>query len=353
MTPALRRTLELVLFGVVPILALALALWAYAGDDRLALDFHHELYRQAEAVVDGREVYDAPDANLSDRSNAVWPIAALLPVIPFTALPPEVADWLATAVVIAALVGALWLLGVRDWRVFGVVLLWPAVIEGIQTANASLPLSLLVAVMWRYRDRAVIAGAALGYGVAVKLFLWPLVVWLALVGRRRTAMAATLVAIASVLLLLPFVRLADYVRLLRNLGETFEHDAYTLFALLGDLGVPDTPARVATIVLGLAVLALALRRRSLGLAIAAALILSPIVWRHFFTLLIVPLALSRPRFDVVWLIPMGLWFGDGTFNGAPWQTALVLAFAALTFALCELRPRDDRAPVIPPAPARP
>ena len=42
--------------------------------------------------------------------------------------------------------------------------------------------TLLVAVMWRYRDRAGLAGAALGYGVAVKLFLWPLVAWLALVG---------------------------------------------------------------------------------------------------------------------------------------------------------------------------
>lgn len=354
MTHVLRRTLDLVPFGVVPILALALALWAYAGDDRLALDFHHELYRQAEAVVDGREVYEAPDADLSDRSNAVWPIAALLPVIPFTALAPEVADWIATAGVIAALVGALWLLNIRDWRVYGIVLLWPAVIEGIQTANASLPLTLLVAVMWRYRDHAAIAGAALGYAVAVKLFLWPLVVWLALVGRRREAVVAGLTAAASLLLLLPFVGLGDYVRVLRNLGETFEHDAYTLFAVLGDLGVPDTQARLATLALGLAVLALAWHRRSLGLAIAAALILSPIVWRHFFTLLIVPLALSRPRFDLVWLIPIGLWVGDGTFNGAPWQTSLVLAFAGLTFALCEFRPQDDRppSPVVPAAPAR-
>ena len=118
------------------------------------------------------------------------------------------------------------------------------------------------------------------------------------------------------------------MRLLRNLGETFEHQSYTPFALLADLGVPDTAARVVTVALGLGVLALAARRRSLGLAIAAALVLSPIVWRHFFVLLLVPLALSRPRFDAVWLIPIGLWVGDGTFNGAPWQTAACLALAA-------------------------
>ena len=114
--------------------------------------------------------------------------------------------------------------------------------------------------------------------------------------------------------------------------------------------MPDTAARVATSrrsAIGL--LALAWRRRSLGLAIAAALCLSPIVWRHFFVLLLVPLALSRPRFDAVWLIPIGLWVGDGTFNGAPWQTACVLGLVALTFALCELRPSAREAHVLSPA----
>ena len=336
------RVAEIVLLGVVPVLAIVLALSAYSDDGRLALDFHNEIYRQADAVVHGRDVYEAPDADLSDRSNALWPIAAVLPVVPLTALPPGVADWVATALVLAALVGALWLLDIRDWRIYGVVLLWPSVIEAVQTANASLPLTLLVALMWRYRDRAAIAGVALGYGIAIKLFLWPVAVWLALVGRRKAAAVAAVTAAASLLLLLPFTSIGDYVRLLRNLGRTFEHDAYTPFALLTDLGVPDTAARAVTVALGLAVLGLAWRRRSLGLALAAALVLSPIVWRHFFTLLLVPLALSRPRFDAAWLIPIGLWVGDGTLNGAPWQTASVLALVTLTFVLCEWRPQAEQ-----------
>lgn len=336
----LRRVAESTLLGILPVLAVVLALWAYADDGRLALDFHNELYRQAEAVVDGRDAYDAPDADLSDRSNAVWPMAGVLPIVPLTALPPEVADWLATAVVLASLVAALWLLQVRDWRIYGAVLLWPAVIEGVQTANASLPLTLLVAAAWRWRGRAPVAGLALGYAVALKLFLWPVVVWLALTGRRRATVIAAVTAGTSLLLILPFTSLTDYVRLLRNLGEAFEHDAYTPFALLADLGVPDTAARIATTGLGLAVLGLAWHRRSIGLAVAAALVLSPIVWRHFFVLLLVPLALSRPRFDAVWLIPIGMWVGDGTLNGALWQTATVVGLATLTFALCELWPRS-------------
>ncbi len=87
-------------------------------------------------------------------------MAAVLPVVPLTALPPSVADWLATAIVLATLVAALWVLDIRDWRVYGVVLLWPSVIEAVQTANASLPLTLLVALMWRYRDRAAASPAS-------------------------------------------------------------------------------------------------------------------------------------------------------------------------------------------------
>jgi alpha-1,2-mannosyltransferase len=349
--PSLLRTAELLLLGAVPLVALALALAAYAGDDRLALDFHHELYRQADAVVDGRDAYESPGADLSDRANRLWPMAAVLAIVPLTAVPPAVADWAATALVIAALVGALWLLDVRDWRVYGVVLLWPATIEAIQTANASLPLALLVAVMWRYRDHALPAGLALGYGIAVKLFLWPVAVWLALVGRVRASVVAAIAAAASLLLILPFIGIGEYVRLLRRLGQTFEHETYTVFALLADLGAPDGLARAVTVALGVAVLVLAWRRGSLGLAIAAALVLSPIVWRHFFVLLLVPLALSRPRFDAVWLIPIGMWVGDGTFNGAPWQTACVLGLATLTVTLCELRPRPTGSRVLSPGPA--
>ena len=339
LTATIRRAAQIMILGALPVVAVVLALAAYAGDDRLALDFHHELYRQAEAVVNGHDVYDAPNADLSDRANALWPMAAVLPVVPLTELSPGVADWVATAVVIVSLFAALWLLDIRDWQIYGVVLLWPAVIEAIQTANASLPLTMLVALMWRYRAHSLVAGLALGYGVAVKLFLWPLVIWLTLVGRTRAAVVAAATAAASLLLLLPFTSIGDYARLLRNLGETFEHDAYTPFALLADAGVPDGLARPATVALGAGILAIAWRRRSLGLAIAAALVLSPIVWRHFFTLLIVPLAHSYPRFAAAWLIPIGMWVGDGTLTGRPWQTAAVLALAASVFVASELRSR--------------
>ena len=81
-----------------------------------------------------------PAAAITDTANAIWPIAAVLPAVPLTALSPAAADWIATFFVLACLVGALWMLGVRDWRIYGVTLLWPSVIDAYQTANVTLPL---------------------------------------------------------------------------------------------------------------------------------------------------------------------------------------------------------------------
>jgi hypothetical protein len=344
LNPVYRRAGELFAFGAIPLVALGFALASYSAGGRLALDFHWELYPQAELVKEGQPAFDTPDAYLNDRKNLIWPIAAVLPVVPLTLIGPDAADWVATFSTIATLFAALFVLNVRDWRVYGVTLLWPAVIDAYQTGNASLPITLLVALMWRYRSRPGVAGGALGLAIAVKFFVWPLVVWLFAIGRRRAAVVAAVVATASITLMVPFTDLGDYVQLITKLRREFEHDVYTPFALLTDLGVPDTAARAITIALGLAVLVLAWRRRSLGLAIAATLLLSPIVWRHFFTLLIVPLALSRPRFDVAWLLPAGLWLGTGNFNGAPWQTAAVLALVMLTFVVCEWCPRHEAYP---------
>jgi hypothetical protein len=47
-------------------------------------------------------------------------------------------------------------------------------------------------------------------------------------------------------------------------------------------------------------------RRSLVLVLAAALVLTPILWLHYLVLLIVPIALARPRLSALWLAPLVL-----------------------------------------------
>ena len=335
MKTPLTRSLELVAFAVVPLVALVIGLATFADQDRIALDFHHELYPQAVAVVHGDDPYPPPHADLSDGTNAIWPMAAVLPATALTALSPQPADWTATVLVLLALVATLLVLGVRDWRVYGVALLWPPVIDSYQTANLTLPLALGVGLMWRYRDRRWVAGSALGIVLALKFFLWPVALWLIATGRRAAAGISVAIAAASLVLLVPWISISDYVRLLRNLSETFDGQSYTPYALLLDLGAPSSAARGVTLALGAALVVLTWRRRSLGLAIGAALVLSPIVWRHFFALLLVPLALRRPRVDLAWAIPLGFWFVPGSFNGAPWQTALGLAVFGATLVACE------------------
>lgn len=54
---------------------------------------------------------------------------------------------------------------------------------------------------------------------------------------------------------------------------------------------------------------------ALGCAIAASLVLTPIVWLRHLVLLVVPLAEARPRFSAVWSLPVVVWLslrlGDG------------------------------------------
>ena len=59
----LTRTLELFAFAVVPLAALAIGLSTFSDQNRIALDFHYELYPQAHAVVHGGDVYPAPESH--------------------------------------------------------------------------------------------------------------------------------------------------------------------------------------------------------------------------------------------------------------------------------------------------
>jgi hypothetical protein len=73
------------------------------------------------------------------------------------------------------------------------------------------------------------------------------------------------------------------------------------------------------------------------LALAAALAASPIVWMHYFLLLLVPLALARPRLSPLWLVPFAYYplgetawpGGDARKLGLALVTTLVLLSVAV------------------------
>jgi hypothetical protein len=93
----------------------------------------------------------------------------------------------------------------------------------------------------------------------------------------------------------------------------------------------------------------------LTLALAAALAASPIVWVHYFLLLLVPLALTRPRLSWLWFVPFAYWSlgeaawpaGDARKLGIALAASLVLLGAPLLDLLRTRQPAHMQA-----APAR-
>ena len=60
------------------------------------------------------------------------------------------------------------------------------------------------------------------------------------------------------------------------------------------------------------------------LALGAAFALTPIVWMHYFALLVVPVAVFRPRFAWLWFLFWVFWITpDQTNAGDLWRILLV------------------------------
>jgi hypothetical protein len=77
-----------------------------------------------------------------------------------------------------------------------------------------------------------------------------------------------------------------------------------------------------------------------SLCIAASIALTPIVWLHYFTLLLAPLALVRPRLSPAWLLALAFWVTPFQENeGAGWRVvfALCLSVAITVLAVAAAR----------------
>jgi hypothetical protein len=294
---AVERLIPPALFALLPA-AVVVGMFVVAiRTGPLAWDFRNELYPQTKDLLDGTNPYPG----------ALWPPLATVVAMPFTVLPSEAAGVAFALTGLACMALALWLVGIRDWRVYGAVGLWPPVLGDIRIAHLTPMLCLLCALVWRLRDHQTGAGAALGVAGGLKFLLWPLGVWLLATGRVRAAVVGALVAAVSLLSVAAFAPVDDYVRTVHAVADRFDQDSYTPFGLLSQLGLSTTIAHGVSYALGGALLVLTWRWGSFALAIAAALVLSPIVWLDFYALTAIPLAIARPRFSMVWLIPLVTW----------------------------------------------
>lgn len=336
---ALKRLAPLALLGVLPIVILVFWVVQSVHQGNFAIDFKGELYPEAKLVREWRNPFPPPHANLAGGVNRIFPIPAAIAAIPFTVLPVGAAAAVFVTLLGLAVAATLRVMGVTDWRVYGLVFLWPPTISALQVGNITVVLGLLGALAWRYRDRRYVPGLAIGAAVALKVILWPLLFWLAARGRYRAAALGAVLSAASLLLVLPFTSVSAYVHLYENLGDTFAPRSYNVAGLLVQSGAAGlSTAKLAGYAIGALVLGIACLRRSFPLAVVASILLSPIVWLHYFELLVLPLAAVRPRLSAAWLVPLVLVVAPGT-SGDVRERHIVLGLAVLAAvgALAEAR----------------
>jgi len=255
---------------------------------------------------------------LAHATQLVYPPLVAYLFTPFAVLPYSVAGPGYFVLLLASLALTLRLLGVRDWRCFAAVLLWYPVAGCLGTGAISPLLAVLLAIAWRWRHRAGIPAVAIAMACVAKLFLGPLVLWL--IATRRWRETGLTVAVAAAMFLAPFASLGTgvlhgYPKLLRALDSTFGPRSFSAFTLFHSLGASTAVTRLLVVCLGVALASalfwLASRRRdadAFTIAIAAALILSPIVWMHYYVLLMVPIAIARPKLSGLWFVPLLYWF---------------------------------------------
>ena len=335
---ALGQPWELAVFFWMPFLLFALVM---AADLRMVGSLGDwEIFRgAARSVLHGSSPYPAADpAVLGHNDQFVYPPITAFLLAPVAVLPHEAGRVLILLLALACVPVALRLLGVRDWRCYGLALLTAPVLDTVSLGALSSALLLGAAAAWRYRDRRDVAAPVTALIAVAKLFLWPLFVWLLATRRFRTAIAAG--AIGLVLLgggwaVIGFGGLSGYPHLLRVLSKV---EAVQSYSLVGLLHMGGSSAMLLTSMLAVAVVAavvLAARgpngdRRSFAVAVAGALLATPVLWLHYLVLLFVPIALARPRLSALWFAPLAFWVTPiAHSNGSLWRTCFVLAVAAL------------------------
>ncbi len=351
------RTVGRVALGVLLVLTFwwwyVLAVQGSPGD--WAFDFR-QFWQGANDVVNGVSPY--PSAALLGTAGDhldpegirevfrfPYPAGAAVALAPLGLLGFHTAAAVWSALLTVSLLLAVWILGVRDWRVLAVVISSAPVITAVRLGTLTPVLILLLAVAWRWRDRRWVVGGSLALAILLKLFLWPLVVWLA--ATRRWAAAAFAAALAAGATLaawaaIGFDGLADYPELLRHLSDVVADRGFSFVALGVEAGLPRGVADALPWLVGLVLLAgvVAIARRKGGdrnafsLAIIAAAALTPIVWLHYFALLVVPLALARPRISWAWGFMWIFWLIPAQENeGDLWRILLAIAISAAVAAV--------------------
>jgi hypothetical protein len=337
-----RRALEDGCFGFLPVLVTGFALLTALSDGWAAGDFRHSFLVAAWRALHGRDVYAWTPANMRAGLSFPYPALTVLALEPLVALPARLASLTAILVCIACVLATLRMMSVRDWRLYGVVLLWSPVVIAWQTGNVTLPLVLGSALAWRHRDRPLVAGVVVALLISLKPIMFPLGLWLLATRRYRAAGYAVGSGVVINLLawtVIGWHAFGQWLHLLSVQSRVMYRTSYSIISLSAHLGAGRTAGTVLEVLVALLLagcVAVVARRHqdrgAFGLAIGMTLIASPQTDVHYFAVLIVPLTLARPRLSWVWLAPLALWLCPAT-DPATWQ--IVVWWLAATVVLRE------------------
>ncbi len=356
---AFARPWEFACFICVPAIVVAFAGWEELKA-RLALEDFGIFRTAALAVIHGHSPYVAPNpsAYLHFDRFVYPPVAALL-FAPFAALPSGPSTALMFVAGLIAILAALRVLGVQDWRCYSVALISAPAVNSIALGTLTSFLLLGTALCWRYRDNPAAAGVATAVTALLKLFLWPLGVWLVVTRRWRAAIICActgLILLVGGWAVIDFAGLRSYPTILHVLQQIEIPVSYSLVGLLGLSGGTATAVTVGLSLAAIVAIWRAARgaggdRRAFAVAVVASLATTPLLWMHYLLLLFVPIAFYRPRLSGLWFVPWLLWLTPSSnSHGETWRivlTLVVVAIVAVRTLFASEAPALNRAGVAP------
>jgi hypothetical protein len=351
----LLRATEHGVFGLVPVAATLALILVQFHLRAVAIDFHVAYWPAVHRLLHGLSPYAVTHKQLAGGTAFVYPALAAVLLSPFGLVSDNIAQVLYMLLCLACVPAILRTFNIRDWRLYGLTLLWFPVFNGWQSGNVTLPLILMIALAWRHRDRAVVAGLLTAVAISLKLFVWPLGLWLLVTRRWRAAAYALgfgLVVNLVAWALVGFNEISVFLHLSSEDTTALWRGGYSMLAVARHLGfgrgtgealllVTSALTAAATIYAGI------FKRRERGALVLAVLLMlfaSPLLWAHYFALLLIPLALYRPRLSPVWALPVLMWPMPPRQPVLGWQE--VLAWG-VTAAMLASTYRASRRPSLP------
>lgn len=290
-------------------------------------DLHLYLGAGSTTLAGGSPYLTAPITTTADRDLLpfVYP-PFTIPLFELLAIVPRlVADVLWVGTSIAAVVAALWLLGVRGrWLV--VLVAWPAVAQGIAVGNVASFTFFLYALGFR-------VGAAIVLSGSFKVQSMIPILWLVVERRWRQLIAGFAIIAVIALISVPIVGLHTWlawpdglIHFQESLARFPQLESRSLVRRLG----PTLALVVSIVAVGFALMARG--RNALARYGLASIIASPTLYVHGLSPLLAGMLILGPEL---------LWF---TLALGPWSVGSWVLMAVVGLALLRARGTDLRSP---------